>query len=98
MPDGAPPLGDFATRASAALHTARGEDSVAVAVASPAGELVLHTRGARPRDLLRIARMLADEAADILEQRGDNGEPDHGLALLGAAMEAAESLKEALDV
>jgi len=77
---------NFRTRALALLDSARDDDTLVVAHATPEGGLLMQTCTPTPHGLIAIARALLSQASDELE--GDD--------IIGADLELLEMVEKAL--
>jgi hypothetical protein len=86
-----PPPPDFRTRTLALLDSARDDDTLVVAHATPDGGLLMQTCTPTPHGLIAIARCLLSQASDKLDH-DDIAAADE--ELLASVMEALSVLPE----
>lgn len=86
----------FAANAAYAIRTARPDDSVVAGVVGADGAMVVPTRSDRPRDLLRLARALAEDAAERMAAAETDETPDDDVRLVGTARGVAAVLRRSL--
>lgn len=89
-----PPSQDFRARTTDLLDTARDDDTLVVACATPDGALLMQTRSPTPHGLVAIARSLLAQAKDELDT-GDITGPNADL--LCAVEEALAALPDNAD-
>lgn len=87
---------DFVGDASYLIRTSKPDDSIVAAVAGAGGEVVVRTRSTRPRDLLRLAAALAEDAAEQMQAGLTKDTPDDGVRQIGLARGVAAVLRRGL--